>query len=152
MDCCLKSLFKNLPLQKFMSENPCVWMVGAFKMWLLWLLRLLWLMGLLWLLDLLWLLSLAEGAAGRLSSAKHTGQQAQGPASTHAHKLRSMPASPQVHPRPSKSPVLFERRVDDMAFFITSGVTQWLACWAHNPKVRGSKPRSATLTAGSCKS
>ena len=27
-----------------------------------------------------------------------------------------------------------------------SGVAQWLACWAHNPKVRGSKPRSATLT------
>ena len=24
-----------------------------------------------------------------------------------------------------------------------SGVAQWLACWAHNPKVRGSKPRSA---------
>ena len=27
---------------------------------------------------------------------------------------------------------------------INSGVAQWLACWAHNPKVRGSKPRSAT--------
>ena len=27
---------------------------------------------------------------------------------------------------------------------IISGVAQWLACWAHNPKVRGSKPRSAT--------
>ena len=26
-----------------------------------------------------------------------------------------------------------------------SGVAQWLACWAHNPKVRGSKPRSAIL-------
>ena len=26
---------------------------------------------------------------------------------------------------------------------IMSGVAQWLACWAHNPKVRGSKPRSA---------
>ena len=26
-----------------------------------------------------------------------------------------------------------------------SGVAQWLACWAHNPKVRGSKPRSATI-------
>ena len=25
-----------------------------------------------------------------------------------------------------------------------SGVAQWLACWAHNPKVRGSKPRSAS--------
>ena len=24
-----------------------------------------------------------------------------------------------------------------------SGVAQWLACWAHNPKVRGSKPHSA---------
>ena len=24
-----------------------------------------------------------------------------------------------------------------------SGVAQWLACWPHNPKVRGSKPRSA---------
>ena len=27
----------------------------------------------------------------------------------------------------------------------TSGVAQWLACWAHNPKVRGSKPRSANV-------
>ena len=27
----------------------------------------------------------------------------------------------------------------------TSGVARWLACWAHNPKVRGSKPRSATV-------
>ena len=29
--------------------------------------------------------------------------------------------------------------------FAMSGVAQWLACWAHNPKVRGSKPRSATF-------
>ena len=27
-----------------------------------------------------------------------------------------------------------------------SGVAQWLACWAHNPKVRGSKPRSAIFS------
>jgi hypothetical protein len=27
-----------------------------------------------------------------------------------------------------------------------SGAALWLACWAHNPKVRGSKPRSATST------
>ena len=27
-------------------------------------------------------------------------------------------------------------------------MAQWLACWAHNPKVRGSKPRSATITRG----
>ena len=27
---------------------------------------------------------------------------------------------------------------------IHSGLAQWLACWVHNPKVRGSKPRSAT--------
>ena len=26
-----------------------------------------------------------------------------------------------------------------------SGVAQWLACWAHNPKVPGSKPGSAML-------
>ena len=31
------------------------------------------------------------------------------------------------------------------SYIITSGVAQWLACWAHNPKVRGSKPRSAIL-------
>ena len=31
----------------------------------------------------------------------------------------------------------------DFPNFPTSGVAQWLACWAHNPKVRGSKPRSA---------
>ena len=29
----------------------------------------------------------------------------------------------------------------------SSGVAQWLACWAHNPKVRGSKPRSASFAA-----
>ena len=28
---------------------------------------------------------------------------------------------------------------------VRSGVAQWLACWAHNPKVCGSKPRSAIL-------
>ena len=27
---------------------------------------------------------------------------------------------------------------------VPSGLPLWLACWAHNPKVRGSKPRSAT--------
>ena len=32
----------------------------------------------------------------------------------------------------------------------TSGVAQWLACWAHNPKVRGSKPRSAILCGIGC--
>ena len=26
-------------------------------------------------------------------------------------------------------------------------VAQWLACWAHNPKVRGSKPHSAEFWA-----
>ena len=31
---------------------------------------------------------------------------------------------------------------------ISSGVAQWLACWAHNPKVRGSKPRSAIAFSG----
>ena len=31
----------------------------------------------------------------------------------------------------------------ELARFITSKVAQWLVCWAHNPKVRGSKPRSA---------
>ena len=30
----------------------------------------------------------------------------------------------------------------------SSGVAQWLACWAHNPKVRGSKPRSAIAFSG----
>ena len=29
-----------------------------------------------------------------------------------------------------------------------SGVAQWLACWAHNPKVPGSKPRSAMHVRG----
>ena len=33
---------------------------------------------------------------------------------------------------------------EDVNLFIsTSGVAQWLACWAHNPKVPGSKPGSA---------
>ena len=27
-------------------------------------------------------------------------------------------------------------------------MAQWLACWAHNPKVRGSKPRSAIALLG----
>ena len=31
---------------------------------------------------------------------------------------------------------------------LASGVAQWLACWAHNPKVRGSRPRSAILLVG----
>ena len=29
-------------------------------------------------------------------------------------------------------------------------MAQWLACWAHNPKVRGSKPRSAMCAVGNC--
>ena len=32
------------------------------------------------------------------------------------------------------------------ALHVSSGVAQWLACWAHNPKVRGSKPRSAMFS------
>jgi len=33
----------------------------------------------------------------------------------------------------------------------TSGVAQWLACWVHNPKIRGSKPRSARTRGGRAK-
>ena len=37
---------------------------------------------------------------------------------------------------------LLRSRMQDFTFFCdllsTSGVAQWLACWAHNPKVRGS--------------
>ena len=32
----------------------------------------------------------------------------------------------------------------------TSAVAQWLACWAHNPKVRGSKPRCAISRLSLC--
>ena len=32
---------------------------------------------------------------------------------------------------------------NESRIFTTSGVAQWLACWAHNPKVRRSKPRFA---------
>ena len=38
--------------------------------------------------------------------------------------------------------MLFAAASDSLKF-PTSGVAQWLACWAHSPKVRGSKPRSA---------
>ena len=38
-----------------------------------------------------------------------------------------------------------EPKRQDFQVHLTSGVAQWLACWAHNPKVRGSKPRSATF-------
>ena len=31
-----------------------------------------------------------------------------------------------------------------------SGMAQWLACWAHNPKIRGSKPRSAICNSRGC--
>ena len=37
----------------------------------------------------------------------------------------------------------FSVAVQTLTTLIISGVAQWLACWAHNPKVRGSKPRSA---------
>ena len=36
----------------------------------------------------------------------------------------------------------FQREIHPVGI---SRVAQWLACWAHNPKVRGSKPRSAIL-------
>ena len=32
--------------------------------------------------------------------------------------------------------------------FGSSGVAQWIACWAHNPEVAGSRPATATLFAG----
>ena len=35
------------------------------------------------------------------------------------------------------------RQLEPLGAYCMSGVAQWLACWAHNPKVRGSKPRSA---------
>ena len=28
---------------------------------------------------------------------------------------------------------------------VDSGVAQWIACWAHNPEVEGSRPSSAIL-------
>ena len=40
---------------------------------------------------------------------------------------------------------LFQLFVEWVCMEQHSGVAQWLACWAHNPKVRGSKPRSATF-------
>ena len=42
--------------------------------------------------------------------------------------------------------ILVSKPLDDAVIDVNiSGVAQWLACWAHNPKVRGSKPRSATF-------
>ena len=43
--------------------------------------------------------------------------------------------------------LFFSLRSPDLSYFHEisqdmSGVAQWLACWAHNSKVRGSKPRS----------
>ena len=38
--------------------------------------------------------------------------------------------------------LLYERPI----LALESEVAQWLACWAHNPKVRGSKPRFANLS------
>ena len=35
-----------------------------------------------------------------------------------------------------------------LKFFSESGVAQWLACWAHNPKVPGSKPGYACTHSG----
>ena len=32
-----------------------------------------------------------------------------------------------------------------ISVFSRSGVAQWLTCWAHDPKVRGSKPRSLNV-------
>jgi hypothetical protein len=45
---------------------------------------------------------------------------------------------------PSRSPQSKTRGARSQWVYIyISGVAQWLACWAHNPKVRGSKPRFA---------
>ena len=66
--------------------------------------------------------------------------------------------SPQA--RDSRARVLFvrvccvcarARRCGNHMFYFdhrsfNSGVAQWLACWAHNPKVQGSRPCSATPT------
>ena len=37
----------------------------------------------------------------------------------------------------------FRQNLENFQGFSRSGVAQWLACWAHNPKVPGSKPGSA---------
>ena len=39
-------------------------------------------------------------------------------------------------------------RVRWVCHVLVSRLAQWLACWAHNPKVPGSKPGSATLIFG----
>ena len=45
----------------------------------------------------------------------------------------------------SPHPNLLSSHTQKIQAQTSSGVAQWLACWAHNPKVRGSKPRSATF-------
>ena len=45
---------------------------------------------------------------------------------------------------------LFKKRMPKPSKTPMSGVAQWLACWAHNPKVRGSKPCSAMKGPSGC--
>jgi hypothetical protein len=48
---------------------------------------------------------------------------------------------------PSRSPQSKKRRdLSQWGYINICGVAQWLACWAHNPKVRGSKLRFAMST------
>ena len=47
----------------------------------------------------------------------------------------------QCDPFPCIPVLLYESRA--LATRNRSGVSKWLSCWAHNPDVRGSKPRSA---------
>ena len=73
------------------------------------------------------------------------------------HFLSRPPANPG---RCKEPPGLLDNRQDEpqlyvtcaFVFFVhgwsaTSGVAQWSACWAHNPKVPGSKPGSARIWA-----
>lgn len=67
-------------------------------------------------------------------------------------RLFSKRASPCEHAQncfqkstPVQSP-FFDCEAAAVGKIFISGVAQWLACWAHNPKVRGSKPRSATFS------
>jgi hypothetical protein len=77
------------------------------------------------------------------SLAAHTPYDVLGGTYTHAHRPHC------VLTRYTIGSCSFIFEMIDQTFMdahaIISGVAQWLACWAHNPKVRGSKPRSATF-------
>ena len=98
---------------------------------------------------------LVRRLGGAATSQFRDGKSGGKSAASAAEQLPKRPPTPQSLWPPIEAPqslssakttvvsLMLFAAASDFLKFPTSGVAQWLAYWAHSPKVRGSKPRSA---------